>query len=122
MVRREWSLPIHKSDEQFFSNKRNVWGDIEKALGEYDEENIFDFCKPDEEFDYDHPTRSIDAVEGAPEWIFKPTLDKFHETFKTWVDSIDISNTEKLWITSRKYLFDIQLHRNAGKSIWHTRI
>jgi len=66
----------------FFSNRRDAWGDIEKALGEYDEENIFDFCKPDEEFDYDHPTRSIGAVEDALEILFKPLLNQFLEAFK----------------------------------------
>ena len=39
----------------FFSNQRDVWGDIEKALGEYDEDSIVEYCKPDEEIDYDHP-------------------------------------------------------------------
>ena len=37
--------------ETFFSNYRDFWGDIEKALGEYDEEEIVDWCSPDEGID-----------------------------------------------------------------------
>ncbi len=80
----------------FFSNQRDVWGDIEKALGEYDEDSIVEYCKPDEEIDYDHPTRSMAAVEDSPEWIFRPVLDEFIEAFKDWVDSIDIAKAGKV--------------------------
>lgn len=82
--------------DTFFSNQRDVWGNIEKALGEYDEDSILEYCKPDEEIDYDHPTRSMAAVEDNPEWIFKPVLDEFIEAFKDWVNSIDIANAEKV--------------------------
>lgn len=82
--------------DTFFSNQRDVWGNIEKALGEYDEDSILEYCKPDEEIDYDHPTRSMAAVEDSPEWIFKPVLDEFIEAFKDWVNSIDIANAEKV--------------------------
>lgn len=82
--------------DTFFSNQRDVWGDIEKALGEYDEDSILEYCKPDEEIDYDHLTRSMAAVEDSPEWIFKPVLDEFIEAFKDWVDSINIANAEKV--------------------------
>lgn len=81
--------------DTFFSNQRDIWGDIEKALGEYDEDNILEYCRPDEEIDYDHPTRSMAAVEDGPDWIFKPILDEFIEAFKDWVDSIDITKAEK---------------------------
>lgn len=80
----------------FFSNKRDVWGDIEKALGEYDEKSILDFCKPDEEFDYDHITRSTAAVEDAPDWTFKPTLNDFIKSFDDWVNSINIVNAKNV--------------------------
>ena len=82
--------------DTFFSNQRDVWGNIEKALGEDDEDSILEYCKPDEEIDYDHPTRSMAAVEDSPEWIFKPVLDEFIEAFKDWVNSIDIANAEKV--------------------------
>lgn len=80
----------------FFSNQRNVWGDIEKALGEYDENNILEYCKPGDSFDSDHPTRSMAAVEDSPDWIFRSILDEFLVEFKNWVDSININNAEKI--------------------------
>lgn len=53
--------------DTFFSNNREFWGDIENALGEYDEEEITDFCEPNnpEDFKYDHPGQWQDGVEGA---------------------------------------------------------
>lgn len=82
--------------DTFFSNQRDVWGDIEKALGEYDEDSILEYCKPNENFDYDHPTRSMAAVEDSPDWIFRPVLDEFLEEFRNWVDSININDAEKV--------------------------
>ena len=32
--------------DTFFSNDREFWADIENALGEYDEEEITEFCEP----------------------------------------------------------------------------
>ena len=69
-------------------------GDIEKALGEYDEEDIVDWCSPDEGIDYDHPTRSVAAIEDGPDWLFKPILDEFLETFNQWVESIDVNEAK----------------------------
>ena len=45
------TAPFVRQYDIFFSNQREIWGDIEKALGEYDEDSILEFCKPDEEFD-----------------------------------------------------------------------
>lgn len=80
--------------ETFFSIQRDVWGDLETALGEYDENGIIDYCKPDEEIDYDHITRSTAAIEDGPDWLFQPILEDAKENFKEWVDSIDINNVE----------------------------
>lgn len=98
---KQW-LILNKRDQLinlmdiFFSNQREIWGDIEKALGEYDEDSILEFCKPDEEFDYDHPTRSVAAIEDSPDWIFRPVLDELIEAFTEWVNSIDITVADKL--------------------------
>ena len=77
--------------EIFFSNYEDVWSCIETALGHYDEGSILDYCKPNREFDYDHPTRSMAEVEDSPEQFFKPVLEEFKESYRNWVDSIDIS-------------------------------
>lgn len=76
----------------FFSNEHYLWADVETALGEYREEVILDYCKPDEEIDYDHIMRSVAAIEDGPDWLFKPILDDFLENFTDWVDRIDISH------------------------------
>lgn len=80
----------------FFSNKRDVWGDIEKALGEYDESSILDFCIPNKEIDYDHPTRYVASVEDSPDSVFRPVLDEFVEIFTDWVNDIDITRAKKI--------------------------
>lgn len=79
----------------FFSNQRDVWGDLEKALGEYDEESILSFCRPDEEFDLEHSFRSAARVEDSPMAIFQPILENFKDYFKKWVYSIEITGAEK---------------------------
>lgn len=90
------------SMDTFFSNEQEVWADIEKALGEYDYDSILDVCNCIEEIDYDHPTRSIDAIEGGPDWILKPVLEELIKAFTDWVDSIDITVGKKvLFLPSR---------------------
>lgn len=79
----------------FFSNKRDVWSSIEQALGEYDEEAILDYCRPDEEFDLDHSLSSSARVEDSPTDFFKPVLDDFKTNFHDWVNSIEVAGIEK---------------------------
>ena len=98
---REW---LHAKGESnliglmdvFFSNKRNVWNDIEKAMGEYDEESILSFCRPDEEFDYDHSLSSSARIEDSPMAIFQPALGQFKDKFDEWVESIEIFGAERI--------------------------
>lgn len=82
--------------DRFFSNRRDVWSDIETALGEYDEDYILDYCKPNEDIDYDHPMRSVAAIEDSPDWLFQPILEDFINAFGDWVDSIDITTAERI--------------------------
>ena len=94
--------------DAFFSNDREFWGDIEKALCEYDEESITDFCEPEnpEDFKYDHPGQWQDGIEDSIPWILGQTMDEFRGAFDEWVRSINISGTETdLYIPrSSKYL------------------
>lgn len=99
---KEWVLQNKKvSDlvdlmDVFFSNDHEFWGDIENALGEYDEVTITDYCEPEnpEDFKYDHPGQWQDGVEGSIPWIFGRAMEKFHVAFDEWVQSIDINNVE----------------------------
>lgn len=81
----------------FFSNQRDVWSSIEQALGEYNEESILDYCRPDEEFDYDHSLSSSARVEDSPMIFFQPVLEEFRDAFRDWVDSIEIRGIKKLY-------------------------
>lgn len=89
----------------FFSNKQSLWADIETALGEYDEESILDFCRSNENIDYDHPMRSIIAIEDAPNDIVRPILDEFLESFQLWVNSIDIMQAQPIETYDQNSLF-----------------
>lgn len=82
--------------DTFFSNDREFWGDIENALGEYDEEEVTDFCEPNnpEDFKYDHPGQWQDGLEGSIPWVFGQTMDEFRDAFDAWVKNIDISDVE----------------------------
>jgi len=98
---RDWLMAKKESSliglmDTFFSNKRDVWNDIEKALGEYDEESIFSFCRPNEEFDYDHSLSSSARIEDSPMAIFQPTLGEFKDKFDEWVESIEIIGAERI--------------------------
>ena len=90
----------------FFSNQRDVWSNIEQALGEYNEESILDYCRPDEEFDYEHSLSSSARVEDSPMAIFRPVLEEFRQAFRDWVNSIEISGIEKVYKlnTDSRYL------------------
>ena len=93
----------------FFSNERDVWSSIEQALGEYDEESILEYCKPDKEFDFDHSLSASARIEDSPMAIFQPVLDEFRDAFRDWVNSIDISGAGKaykLYMSSRYLSFN----------------
>lgn len=90
----------------FFSNERDVWSSIEQALGEYDEESVLEYCKPDKEFDFDHSLSASARIEDSPMAIFQPVLDEFRDAFRDWVNSIEISGVEKVYKlnTDSRYL------------------
>lgn len=107
---REW-LVLNKYNlvgmmDIFFSNQRDVWSSIEQALGKYDEGSILDYCRPDEEFDYEHSLSSSARVEDSPMAIFRPVLEEFRQAFRDWVNSIEISGIEKVYKlnTDSRYL------------------
>lgn len=81
----------------FFSHDYDVWNGIEQALGSYDEDSILDYCRPDEEFDFDHSLSSAARVEDSPMAIFQPVINEFKEVFTDWVNSIEITNAEKIY-------------------------
>lgn len=98
---KKWVMRNMHSDlvgmmDVFFSNEREFWGDIENALGEYDEESITDYCKPTEndEFKYDHPTQWQAGIEDSIPYIFGRIMEDFKDAFNDWVKSVDICGIE----------------------------
>ena len=97
---RNWLLSQKNNNQvalmdTFFSNERDVWGNLEAALGEYDEGGVLSYCRPDEGFDFDHSLSSAARVEDSPNDIFLPVLEDFKDRFKEWVDSIDLIGVQK---------------------------
>lgn len=80
----------------FFSHQHDFWSETEVALGEYDEDQIIDYCKPLGEIDYDHPTRYIAGVEDGPDCLFIPSVEELQDAFRDWVNSIDITNGQRV--------------------------
>lgn len=80
----------------FFSNEHEFWGDIEKALGEYDEDNITVFCEPvnEDDFKYEHPGQWQAGVEDSISFIFEEAMNDFRAAFDKWVRNIAISGLE----------------------------
>lgn len=76
--------------DTFFSNECDFWADIEKALGDYREEEITDFCEPDspDDFKYDHPGQWQAGLEDSIPTIFGEVMDDFRDAFDEWVMSI----------------------------------
>ena len=92
--------------DALFSTKEDFWGNLEEALGNYDEKTIMDFCKPDDEFDMDHSLSSSAKIEDAPMFVLKPALDGLKTYFNEWVDSISLLGIEPFLKLDRnaKYL------------------
>lgn len=82
--------------DRFFSNRSDFWSEIEKALGEYDEESITEFCEPeaDDDSKIEHPTQWQAGVEDSTDYIFGSAMDEFRAAFDEWVLSIDINGIE----------------------------
>lgn len=72
------------------------WGDVETALGFYNEKKILNECRPDEEFDMDHSLSSAARVTDSVETLFKPELDEFRKLFVEWVNSLKIDGVEQI--------------------------
>lgn len=70
------------------------WGDVETAMGFYNEKAILGECRPHEEFDYDHSIQSAARVTDSVDAFFKPQLDKFRDLFVEWVNGLDINAAE----------------------------
>lgn len=79
--------------DTFFSNDRDFWGDIETALGEYNESTITEFCEPgaDEDSKFEHRTGWQAGIEDSIPYLFGSAMSDFRTFFDNWVRSIEIN-------------------------------
>lgn len=97
--------------DTFFSNECEFWGDIEKALGDYREDEITNYCEPQDsdDFKYEHPGQWQAGVEDSIPYIFGDVMGGFRAAFDNWVRSIDICGIQtdlQLPLTARYLTFN----------------
>ena len=95
-VKESYNQQLINMMDMLFINEHDLWSDIETALGEYREDEILECLKPKGGIDYDHPMRSIAAIEDMPDCMFKPVLNEFLERFADWVNSIEILQARRM--------------------------
>lgn len=72
-----------------------LWSDLERALGEYDVDGIFDFLHEGHEEDLDHMGQYVDAIDAELKYHFIDIKQQFQETFADWCRSIDVAQAHK---------------------------
>ena len=68
-----------------------LWSQLEKALGIYDVNDIYDYLKEDHTLDEDHVSQYVGEVEAEIQYHFVEICHKFNETYTDWCQSIDLS-------------------------------
>lgn len=71
-----------------------LWSDLEKALGEYNVDDIFSYLKDGHTLDIDRVQQSIDEVEAELKYHFVDIKQQFQETFADWCRSIDVTKAK----------------------------
>lgn len=73
-----------------------LWSQLEKALGIYSVDAIYDFLKEGHTLDIDHVGQFVDEVESEVQYHFVEICEKFSETFTNWCHSIDLRATKPI--------------------------
>lgn len=68
-----------------------LWSHLEKALGIYNVNDIYDYLKEGHSLDEDHVQQYVDEVEAEVQYHFVEICHKFNETFTNWCRSIDLT-------------------------------
>lgn len=68
-----------------------LWSQLEKALGIYSIDAIYDFLKEGHTLDLDHVSQFVGEVESEVQYHFVEICDKFSETFTYWCHSIELN-------------------------------
>lgn len=71
-----------------------LWSQLEKALGIYSVDSIYDFLKEGHSLDIDHVAQYVGEVESEVQYHFIEICEKFTKTFTNWCHSIDLKATK----------------------------
>ena len=71
-----------------------LWSQLEKALGFYSVEAIYDFLKEGHTLDTDHVSQYVGEVEAEVQYHFVEICETFNETFTNWSHSIDLNGVK----------------------------
>lgn len=71
-----------------------LWSQLEKALGIYSIDAIYDFLKEGHTLDIDRVSQYVGEVEAEVQYHFVEICEKFSETFTDWCLSIDLNGVK----------------------------
>ena len=73
-----------------------LWSQLEKALGIYSIDAIYDFLKEGHALDIDHVSQYVGEVEAEVQYHFVEICEKFSETFTNWCHSIELKKVKPI--------------------------
>ena len=73
-----------------------LWSQLEKALGIYSIDAIYDFLKEGHTLDLDYVSQYVGEVESEVQFQFVEICEKFSETFNNWCHSIDLERAKPI--------------------------
>ncbi len=71
-----------------------LWSQLEKALGIYSIDAIYDFLKEGHTLDIDHVSQYVGEVEAEVQYHFVKICEKFSKTFTDWCHSIGLNGVK----------------------------
>ena len=86
-----------------------LWSDLERALGEYDIDDIFDFLHDGHEEDLDHMMQYVGAIDAELQYHFMNLKQQFRETFSDWCRSIDVTQAKSVEESTNQVLKVVKL-------------
>lgn len=71
-----------------------LWSNLEKAIGQYDLEELYHELTDWIDIDYDHMMRSAAQIEDSPNDFLAPILDSLPIRLEEWIRSINLKGVE----------------------------
>lgn len=92
--------------DQHGRHKFLLWSNLEKAIGQYDVEDLYHELTDWIDIDYDHMMRSAAQIEDAPNDFLAPLLESLPSRIEEWIRSIDLNEVgaDVVFPESSRYL------------------